>query len=391
MPMVASADAVEIDGILYLLNEADETAGVTDSYGCYSGNISIPPLIEYEGRSYSVTRIENHAFYNCIGLTSINIPNSVTSIGAYAFYGCFCLPSINIPNSVISIGVGAFMSCDILTTAILPDGLTQIEGETFIFCRSLTSINIPNSVTSIGNVAFCGCSSLTSINIPDNLTKIGSGAFEGCSGLTSIIVVQGNSKYDSRDNCNAIIETSSNTLLSGCNTSFIPHGVTIIGSWAFKGCSGLTSITIPHSVTRIRSGAFEGCSGLKSITIPNSVTEIGGKAFSGCKSLIVVYSMIENVFDISDYTFSDITYKNATLYVPVGTKPYYKNSSGWKQFVDKEEYPYYTDIQKTQQNKDVKITDSYQLDGKKRSTMRHGLNIVRMSDGKTKKIMHNTK
>ena len=183
-----------------------------------------------------VTSIGKHAFLNCSGLTSVTIANSVTSIGDYAFYGCTGLTSVAIPSSVTSVGVYAFGSC-----------------------TGLTSITIPNSVTSIGGWAFFGCSGLTSVTIPNSVTSIGDYAFEECSGLTYIKVESGNEKYDSRNNCNAIIETSSNTLFFGCKNTTIPNSVTSIGSSAFSGCSGLTSITIPNSVNSIGSYAFYWC------------------------------------------------------------------------------------------------------------------------------------
>jgi hypothetical protein len=103
--------------------------------------------------------------------------------------------------------------------------------------------------------------------------------------LTSIVVEEGNTVYDSRENCNAIIETASNTLINGCKNTTIPNSITSIGDGAFLYCSSLTSITIPNSVTGIGKGAFEGCSSLTSVTIGNSVTSIGGYAFYYCSGL----------------------------------------------------------------------------------------------------------
>ena len=123
---------------------------------------------------------------------------------------------------------------------------------------------------------------MTSVNIPNSVTKIGKGAFSGCRGLTSIKVENGNTVYDARDNCNAIIITSTNTLMAGCKNTTIPNSVTTIGESAFSGYSGLTSVDIPNSVTNIDKSAFSGCSGLTSVTIPNSVTNIDKSAFSGC-------------------------------------------------------------------------------------------------------------
>ena len=175
-----------------------------------------------------------------------------------------------------------------LKLIILPQNVTTIEDGAFKDCGVLTSIDIPNSVTSIGYEAFSGCSSLTSFTIPNSVTSIGNYAFSNCSDLTSIKVESGNVKYDSRNNCNAIIETSSNTLIRGCKNTIIPNSVKSIGNNAFSGCSGLTSITIPNSVTSIGDNAFSGCYNLTSVTIPNSVTSIGDYAFSGCSGLTSV-------------------------------------------------------------------------------------------------------
>ena len=283
----------------------------------------------------SVAYIGDYAFSGCSGLTSVTIPNSVTSIGGDAFRGCSGLTSVTIPISVTSIGNEIFFGCSGLTSVTIPNSVTSIGREAFSSCSGLTSITIPNSVTSIGNYAFSGCSGLTSITIPNSVTSIDHNAFYNCSGLTSIIVGNGNEIYDSRNNCNAIIETSSNTLIVGCKNTVIPSSVTSIGSYAFYNCSGLTSVTIPNSVTSIGSSAFSGtawynnqpdglvyagkvaykykgemptntnitikdgtlgiaeyafqnCSGLTSVTIPNSVTSIGERAFSGCSGLTSV-------------------------------------------------------------------------------------------------------
>jgi hypothetical protein len=215
---------------------------------------------------------------NCFGLTSVTIGNSVTSIGTEAFYGCSGLTSIEIPNSVTSIGGSAFSGCS-----------------------GLTSVTIPNSVTNIGNYAFSGCSGLTSVTIPNSVTSIDYSVFYGCSGLTSIVVDKNNPVYDSRDNCNAIIKTATNSLVVGCQNTIIPNSVTSIDRFAFKECSGLTSIEIPNSVTGIGQDAFEGCSGLTSVTIPNSVTSIGVHAFNGCSGLTsIVVDKNNPVYDSRD-------------------------------------------------------------------------------------------
>lgn len=144
---------------------------------------------------------------------------------------------------------------------------------------------IPEGTQKIEDRAFAWCDSLTSVVIPDSVTEIGERAFFGCSALTEIKVAEGNPKYDSRKNCNAIIETARNKLIVGCKSTNIPDSVTEIGESAFSGCKRLKSVTIPNSVTEIGESAFCGCDSLASVTIPDSVTKIGRGAFDGCSGL----------------------------------------------------------------------------------------------------------
>lgn len=200
------------------------------------------------------------------------------------FWGCSNLTSIVLPNSVKTIESEAFSGCTSLKSVVIPNSVEYINSEAFKDCSSLTSIELPNSLLELYNSPFGGCSSLTSLTIPKSVKRINSNPAAGCSSLMSLTVEEGNKHYDSRENCNAIIETYSNTLVGGCKNTIIPNSVTNIGAGAFSG-SGLTAITIPNSVTRIGEGAFGSCSGLTSISIPNSVTSIDREAFGGCSGL----------------------------------------------------------------------------------------------------------
>ena len=214
---MAKAEEVTIDGIKYDVITKAKQATVIRGETKYSGSIVIPSEITHNNVTYSVTSIGNEAFYECKGLTSIEIPNSVTSIGNEAFWGC----------------------------------------------RGLTSVTIPNSVTSIGGRAFQGCSGLTSIEIPNSVTSIGNYAFYGCSGLKEVHI------NDLSAWCNISFGGSdANPLNYAENLYFndelvtdlvIPNSVTSIGNYAFYECKGLTSVTIPNSVTSIGEYAFYDC------------------------------------------------------------------------------------------------------------------------------------
>ncbi len=287
--------------------------------------------IVYDSRENCNAIIETASNTLIAGCQSTTIPNSVTSIGKSAFWFCTSLTSITLPNSVTSIGDGAFEDCSSLTSITIPNSVTSIENQAFAGCSSLTSITLPNSVTSIGSSAFWDCDSLISINIPNSVTSIGSGAFEYCSSLTSIVVESGNTVYDSRENCNAIIETASNTLIAGCQSTIIPNSVTSIGDGAFQDCSSLTSITIPNSVTSIGNSAFRYCSSLTSITIPNSVTSIGDEAFEYCSSLTSITCLATTPPTCGTDCFDGVP-RTIPLYVPAESVEAYKAADTWKEF-----------------------------------------------------------
>ena len=152
----------------------------------YNGNeaaLSVPG--ELDGRK--VTEIGEKAFWYCLSLTSVTIPDSVTGIGEGAFVSCSSLASVTIPDSVTSIGDGAFLSCSSLASVTIPDSLTGIGDETFSNCMSLTSVTIPDGAANIGNWSFSGCRSLTSVTIPDSVTGIGDYAFFGCPSVTAVV------------------------------------------------------------------------------------------------------------------------------------------------------------------------------------------------------------
>ncbi|MBO5869362.1 MAG: leucine-rich repeat protein [Clostridia bacterium] len=274
----------------------------------------------------SVISIAGYSFYQCFGLTSINIPDSVTSIGNCAFDACKSLTNITIPNSVTSMGFGIFADCSSLESmtvasenevyhssgnciietetktlfagcknSVIPtDGsVTSIGGHAFYFCSTLLSIEIPDSITSIGYCAFAFCENLTSINIPDSVTSIGINAFHSCTSLTDITIPDS-------------VITIERSAFEGCNLTsvVIPDSVTSLGDMAFYECENLTSVTISNSITSIYYGTFKGCKKLTSVEIPDSVTTIGWSAFNECSSLTSV-TIPDSVTRIGDSAFAD--------------------------------------------------------------------------------------
>ena len=274
-----------------------------------TGNLSIPCSVSYSGHIYLVTSIDEYAFYNCSGLTSVTIPDSITTIGEAAFFQCSGLTSVTIPNSVTSIGRLAFSNCSGLTSIIVSNGNNNYDSRNncnaiihsstdTLICGCRNTV-IPSSVTSIGDDAFAGCSGLTAITIPSSVTSIGQEAFANCSGLTSIS---------------------------------IPSSVTSIGGWAFYECSGLTSIGIPNTITSIGTNTFYNCSGLTNITIPNSISSIGNHAFAGCNGLTSII-MKCNPPEIQSNTFDSIPI-NIPITIPCGVLTSYQTAQYWSIFTN---------------------------------------------------------
>lgn len=220
---VAIVDTAEINGIRYELRLDSKTATViaADTANRYAGEVVIPANFKYKRKKYRVTNI----------------------------------------------GKGAFEECTELSSVIIPAGFDSISDGAFFACIGLESVVLPSTVSHIGNFAFSVCLKLTSLTIPAGVSSIGDGAFIGCAELAHIVVENGNPVYDSREGCNAIIETKSNKLIAGCKSSVIPNSITHIGKYAFAFGENLQTIRIPSSVTDIADSAFAMCRNLREVHI----------------------------------------------------------------------------------------------------------------------------
>lgn len=268
-----------------------------------TGTLTIPASVTYNGQRYDVTRINNRAFLNCTGLSSVVISDSVpvTYIGTNAFQGCTGLTSVLISDAVPInlIGTSAFQGCSSLVTVTLPDVLSSIGTSAFQGCSSLTNISIPNSVTTIGANAFQGCSNLSSLSLPSALTGIGNFAFEGCSSLSSISIpntvsIIGDSAfvntalYNNEANWNnGLLLIDSCLIASKPYLSGSPNltGVRLLAGGALSGTQ-ISMVVLPNTVTSISDKAFYNCPLLTDVQMPISVTSIGVDAFKECPLLV---------------------------------------------------------------------------------------------------------
>lgn len=255
----------------------------------------------------SLTAIGNYAFSRCAALSDVTLPAALTDMGNNTFSRCTALTAMAIPAGVKTIGNSAFYGCTAMTSLTLPEGLTAINYSAFTDCAGLTAVTLPSSLTTIGYDAFAGCTGLKNLTIPAAVTSISARAFDSCSSLETISVETANQSYDSREDCNALIETSTATLMQGCNNTMIPASVTAIAERAFFNCTGLNSVVIPAGVTTIGNYAFFNCTGITAVTsLPVTPPVIDYWTFGSCY--------------------------DATLSVPQEAYQDYKSAEYWSQF-----------------------------------------------------------
>ena len=299
----------KIDKIYYNFNSDSISVSVASWSGSgeYTGKIVIPPKIIYNEKEYIVTEIDSNAFWDCMYVTSIIIPETVTKIGAGAFTWCYGMDSITLPETITEIEDSLFYGCHALKSFTIPKTVTRIGEEAFECCCNLTSIEIPKNVTELGDRVFSRCSNLREIYISSNITKIGISPFVDCSRLENIVVSEINPYYSSEDGI-LYNKSQSKLIQYPCGKSWkeynVSNKVKIIGESAFMHCDSLRNITIPDNVEVIEDNAFKYSLNLTDVSIANSVKSLGARAFEKCKSLKRV-KLSENIDSIKEYTFSE--------------------------------------------------------------------------------------
>lgn len=316
--------------------------GINFQGSWFSNKPSVPDVISPSGATQSVKCVVSGSSVASVSSSGLQDGDTFTEAGityqvisasektAKLKRGADVSGVVNIPNEVNGFTV------------------STIGKAAFRELRNITAVTIPNSVITMERSVFDDCSSLTSVSIPGSVTSIGLSPFTGCKKLTSVTVANDNPVYDSRNNCNAIIETATNKLIVGSIASVIPGSVVTIATRAFEDIRGMVSVVIPEGVTSIEEMAFFDCSDLKEVTLPSSLTSISVDAFCECPSITKVTSLITTPFAIDKWTFgiedtnypgyfNPVVYNTATLYVPAGTSTLYQATDGWSLFANIEE------------------------------------------------------
>jgi len=350
----------------------------------YSGDIVIPESVGFNDTIFAVTALNTNVFNGSTGLINITIPNSVSSIGIGAFYNCSGLSSINlapsnayfkfengilytfdqsqiiycsaiktdkieIPNTVTTIGTGAFYGCNLITAVSIPNSVSLIKPQAFYNCTGLISVIIGDSTNtgarasiSIQPTAFDGCSALTSLSlyvplysysngfqnlsalktlaIGNSVTTIDNTIFSNLPGLTKVILgrdeltpvtisVSGGA-FSKSDNLETLILNSNLQINNYYNSNVSPFSkisnllinekVTSLGNYAFTGCKNLLKVNLANGITTVGMSAFADCSNMTEISFGNSVAQLGSGLFSGCNALLNIYTNDANA------TFSSI-------------------------------------------------------------------------------------
>ena len=359
------------------------------------------------------TEVTPSEFFGCSALQTIELGEGIISIGSNAFKDCSMLEGIVIPNAVTSIGDNSFENCSAMTSAKIGNGVKTIPSYAFSGCSSIINMQICSGVTMINTYAFSGCSSLPTIQIPKNVATIADNVFNGCKGLKTVIMDDGEGELSLSSNgsnplfvnCpldsvyigrNITYPTASNKGYSPFYRNTSLRSVTItdreteISTNEFYGCTNLKNVRIGDGVTSFGDWAFSGCSSLDYFSFGSSVETIGKEAFSDCTAMTSLISKAETPPTCGTQALDDINKWECSLYVPDGSLAAYQAADQWKEF-----FFLQVDPDGIREIKNESLTPAlskgegewYSLDGRKIENPQKGINIIRYSDGTSKKLL----
>ena len=426
----------ETGGVKYVpVSPSERTCVAIDcTYDAAAENINIGKTVSYKGIAMTVNNIKPYTCYqntfiksadvSCNGsigdyafsgntsLEKAILGDKVTSLGGYTFDGCSSLQSIDIPNGITQMGSYAFSQCSNMTSAKIGTGVTAINESTFSGCSALKDVQIGSNVRTIGNDVFNGCTSLPVINIPKAVTSIGNNTFSGCTALREVVM-----EDRADDTVLSLGSNGSSPMFASCpldkvyigrnisynktsnygyspfyrNTSLrsvtITDRETEVSENEFYGCTNLKEVKIGDGVTTIGSWAFSGCAAIDYFAFGSSVKTIGQEAFSDCTAMTRLISRAATPPSCGSQALDDINKWTCTLSVPAGSTSAYQEAAQWKEFffIDNDVTGIEAVAAEGVGNAD--ITAIYDLNGRRRDTLQPGVNIVKMSDGTTQKVI----
>lgn len=363
----------EKDGFYYNLDSYDMTAKVTYGEKLYEGNIIIPDEVSYNGRTMSVKTIDNSAFKDCVDLYSIQFSNSVTYINEYAFQNCTKIKRLTIPSNIKYIYKGAFWGCSSLEELIIEDGESTLrcgvngsESPSTVFdCKlkylyigrdigypewgytyNLDNTNLSTIVIGKGKTFISGFNGakISTITIPSNVAFIAKGAFKECSNLKSVFFEDSNEELVWEGAYNTTIDNAIASVAPfydcpikeayiGRNVIPTNNNIYLNSSDGPFDRTSVKEIVISNNVTTLCGINY--CDNMKEIVIPSSVQKVYG--FKGCNSLVSIKCMATTPPIVGSSAFTNNTYLNTILYVPIGSIDNYKNDDYWGKFFNIQE------------------------------------------------------
>lgn len=349
----------------------------------------------------NIENIQSYAFSECTSLTSVKFPSSLRQIYGNAFSQNSALQAVTFNDGLDGIGGSAFSNTG-LTTVTLPNSLTYLGSSAFSSCKDLASISIGTGITEIPYNCFSGCNALTSVDLPEHVTSIGGGAYSYCNGLVSItlpssIQAVGASAFANCSNLEEVVIPDNVTTLGERAFQYdkklkhvqIGKGVATLETDLFNSCESLSSVELSEGLTAVKKFVFQYCSSLKTVTFPSTLKTLSNSTCFGWTpdSLYFLGTQPATGERTKDEPFYGL-YTKTKVYVPESAFDAYKQSTVFKKFFEEDNLLTFnaTGINTVKDTRIVPVM-WFDLTGRQLSAPQKGINIVKMSDGSTRKIM----